>query len=171
MVAGGAAPPRPPGSPTAGARYGEGDLPEAVPVHDGFGIGHPGTVTGHPDPQRGRLHGAPHGGFQQQRLAVDPDRDLGGVGVDHDLTAGQPGDPARLGPADQAGRLGRAGDRDREHPQDAAVQPGPAAKAGDVAHPVLLLLTRTAWGASTVTFSALATSRGPSWPASSPGSW
>ena len=37
--------------------------------------------------------------------------------------------------------------------------------------PYWLLDTRTAWGPSTVTFSALATSRGPLWPTSRSGSW
>src|SRR5215217_3110929 len=70
-----------------------GDLPEPLPVHDRLRVGHPWSVTGHPDPQGAWLDGAAHGGVEQQRLPVDADRDLGDVGVDHDLTAGQPGDP------------------------------------------------------------------------------
>ena len=33
-----------------------GHPPHPLPVHDGLGIGHPGTITGYPDPQGGRLH-------------------------------------------------------------------------------------------------------------------
>ena len=50
--------------------------------------------------------------------------------------AGQPGQPPRAAPAQQPGRLGGALDRDGQHPQGAAVQPGPAPEPGDVVGPI-----------------------------------
>jgi hypothetical protein len=75
-------------------------------------------------------------GCQHQRFAVDPDRDLGGVGVDHHLGGGQAGQPTRATPTQQPGRLGGAVDGDRQDPQGAPVQPGPAAQPGQVTHPI-----------------------------------
>src|SRR4029450_3779082 len=53
MVAGGAGPPRPAVSPTAAAWHGEGDPPQASPLHDGFGIRHPGAGGRGAGPQGG----------------------------------------------------------------------------------------------------------------------
>ena len=65
----------------------------------GLGSGIPGAVTGDPDPQGGRLDDTAHGGIQDQGFAVDPDRDLGGVGVDDHLGPGQAGQPLCAAPA------------------------------------------------------------------------
>ena len=139
MVAGGAGPAGPVVSPTAGAWPGEGHVPEAVPVHDGLGVGDSGAVAGDPDPQGGRLYATAHRGVQLERLPVDPDRDLGGVGVNDHLAGGQAGQAPGAAPTQQPGRLGGALDGDREHPQGGPVQPGPAPEPGDVAHPVLVV--------------------------------
>ena len=102
----------------------------------GLGSGTPGRWRGTRTRRAAGCDGAAHRGVQHQRLPIDPDRDLGDIGVDDHLPAGQADQPPRAAPAQQPGRLGGALDGDREHPQGAPVQPGPTPQPGDITHPI-----------------------------------
>ena len=138
MVAGGAGPAGPVMSSTTRAGPVRAIRRRRFQSMMGLGSGTPGRSRGT------RTRRAAGGSWQRtgvsssQRLPVNPDWDLGGVGVDDHLPPGQADEPLERLPQ-QAGRLGGALDRDGEHPQGAAVQPGPAPEPGDVAHPILVV--------------------------------
>jgi hypothetical protein len=77
-----------------------------------------------------------HGRRQQDRLAVDADRNPVRVGAHHDGPRGQHAKAGGTPAAEQADRRSRAIDRHRDHAEHTAIQPGATAKARDVSRSV-----------------------------------
>ena len=87
----------------------------------------------HPHPQRPGNDPAADRDREDERLAVDPDRNMASLGRHNHLARGQHPQPGRVAAAQQADRLGGTGDVDRDHAEQAAVEPGAAPEACDVA--------------------------------------
>ena len=67
-------------------------------------------------------------GGQHDRLPVDADGDLGGVGVDGDLFGGEHGQPLPVLVAEKPGRLPGAVHPDGDHAEGAGIQAGAPAR-------------------------------------------
>ena len=87
-------------------------------------------------PKRPGADGAADRGGQHDRLAVDADRDLCGVGVDGDLLGGEHGHSRAVPAADESGCLPGAVHPDGNHAEGAGIEPGAPGQAGHVAHVV-----------------------------------
>ena len=111
-----------------------GELPQPGPFQGRLGSRNARTLPRHHHPKRPRLDGATHRRRQHDRLTVDADRDLGGIGGDGDLIGGAHGQSPAVPTAHQLDRLTGAIHPDGDHAPGSGIQPGTPTQAGDVAH-------------------------------------
>src|SRR5271157_1882072 len=98
-----------------------GEVPQPGPVHRGLRRGDAGTVSRHPDAERGWGDRAGHRRRHRYRLAVDADRDLGHVGADLDFLRGQHAQSGGTPAADQVSGLPGVADLDADYAEHAAI--------------------------------------------------
>ena len=110
-----------------------GELPQPGPVDRSSGPGHPWAVARYPDTERAGDNGAGHRRGHGYRLAVDGNREPLLGGADNDPAGGQHPQAAGAPAAQQEGGLAGTVHGEGDHAQDAAVEPGAAAQAGQVA--------------------------------------
>ena len=125
-----------------------GELPEPRPFEGCLGGGNSGTFPRHDDRKRPWLDGAADRCPEQDRLAVDADGDLGGIGVDDNLIGGEHGQPVTVTAADEGDRLPGAVHPDGDHAEHAGVEPVAPARPATSLMSYWPLLTSSACGPS-----------------------
>lgn len=92
------------------------------------------SISGDSDPQRLRTDRASDRSWHHQRLAVDADRNLVGVGVDDHLESGALSQTVLMRPMEQPDGLTGTADGDRDDSESAPVQSRPMTEPRQVVH-------------------------------------